>query len=599
MKEFNFNNVFTRRSLILAGGQGLLLSTIIGRLFYLQQIKGEHYSTLANGNRIRLELITPVRGRIFASSGEMLAYNKKSFKSVLYIEDKIRDLESLNKIIQLIGLDEDSKKELLYSFANTRIGESILIKEDLSWDEVSKIELNTGDLSGIAVENYYSREYPISQHSAHIIGYVRSPTPKDAEDNRLYLTPGFKIGKSGIEKIANDILEGKPGIREAETNARSQFIRELSKTDQIGGKDVILSVNMKLQQRLFDHLSVAESASAAVMNVKTGNIIAMATFPSFDSNIFTKTLNAKTWNEISNDPRKPLINKFITGEYPPGSIFKIVIAIAGLEQGLITPKDIISCRGSIIVSGHKYHCMHSHGGLNIIQAIAVSCDVFFYELARRVGIERIHHYATLLGFNKVSGIELTNEKSGLIPTKQWKKKRYKENWYIGDTIQSGIGQGFFLTTPMQLLQLLSIVARGGDYIPPSIIKGSKRPITNLGISKETLNVIRQAVFDVVNAPYGTGSRSRPGVPNWDMCGKTSTSQISSITARERELGLHKSMPWHRREHAIFAGFAPFHDPKYSVCVLVEHGGGGGKAAAPIAAEIMKDVYALDQSGELV
>ena len=425
------------------------------------------------------------------------------------------------------------------------------------------------------------------------------------KDDPLLEVPGFKIGKSGIEKYLEKALRGESGNLKLEVNAYGRIMKEIERVDGIPGKDVQLTIDSRLQQKAFE-LFGEESGAAVLLDVHTGEILAFVSAPSFDPNMMTQGLSTEDWNALLHNERNPLTDKAISGQYSPGSTFKMIVALAALEAGVIKPETRTYCAGKMFLGNHAFHCWkkEGHGHLNVVEALQHSCDIFFYETAQKLGIEKIADMARRFGLGSKINIGLENEKAGLIPDKEWKLRRFGEPWQQGESLISGIGQGYILTTPLQLATMTARLVNGGYEIKPTFLKvsdGEKSKIRKIDVSPTNLELIKEGMYAVVNKPGGTAWRSQFDYHGQRMGGKTGTTQVRRITMKERREGIKKEseLPWRLRNHALFVGYAPHDNPKYAVAVLVEHGGGGSSVAAPLAGKILREAVMLDPTREEV
>ncbi len=580
--------MLNRRTLVVGAGQILLGSALIGRMAYLQVWQSEHYKNLAQGNSVKVIPILPDRGLIYDRKSVILAQNTKHFRAILDFESSEDLKETFNTLAYLIDLSQESIDQVQPLEKNHP--RFIILKEKLTWDEVSLLETHAAEFPGISVVEGSARTYPHTLQMAHVVGYVQPPSIQDQkEDKKTTRIAGLTIGKSGLEKTQNALLQGVPGYDENEVNARRQVIRTLKTTISKPGGNLSLTLESRLQNFIHERLSQEHSASAVVMDIHQGNILAINSNPSFDPNLFCGGISQMDWNDLLQNPYKPLINKAIAGEYPPGSFFKLIVAIAALERGLISPGHTYHCSGSFEISNHRFHCVNSngHGHLSLVTAIAKSCDVYFYRLALQVGIEQIARTARLLGLGVKTGIELPSERAGLIPTKQWKINRFGKPWLIGETIVAGIGQGYVTATPLQMALVMARIANGGFPISPRLIANSTPQKLQPTIPAKFLAPILEGTNLAVNSSIGTGYRSRILQSDLAMGGKTSTSQVRRIALADRKSGKYRNeKPWDHRDHSIFVGYAPIHQPKYVATVVVEHGGWGSKIAAPIGRDIL-------------
>lgn len=597
--------VLIRRSLIMALIKFLLLMVIIARLYYLQVYQADRYKTLADENRISTRLLVPPRGIIFDRNGVTIASNQQNFQALIVAEQAPNVQETLDAFKKIMPLSEAEEERIKKDLKRNRSFVPIKIRDNLSWEEVSRIQLNAPDLPGIVIDEGLTRYYPFGAGMAHILGYVSSVSDKDVKDDPLLEVPGFKIGKSGIEKYLEKALRGESGNLKLEVNAYGRIMKEIERVDGIPGKDVQLTIDSRLQQKAFE-LFGEESGAAVLLDVHTGEILAFVSAPSFDPNMMTQGLSTEDWNALLHNERNPLTDKAISGQYSPGSTFKMIVALAALEAGVIKPETRTYCAGKMFLGNHAFHCWkkEGHGHLNVVEALQHSCDIFFYETAQKLGIEKIADMARRFGLGSKINIGLENEKAGLIPDKEWKLRRFGEPWQQGESLISGIGQGYILTTPLQLATMTARLVNGGYEIKPTFLKvsdGEKSKIRKIDVSPTNLELIKEGMYAVVNKPGGTAWRSQFDYRGQRMGGKTGTTQVRRITMKERREGIKKEseLPWRLRNHALFVGYAPHDNPKYAVAVLVEHGGGGSSVAAPLAGKILREAIMLDPTREEV
>lgn len=597
--------VLIRRSLIMALIKFLLLMVIIARLYYLQVYQADRYKTLADENRISTRLLVPPRGIIFDRNGVTIASNQQNFQALIVAEQAPNVQETLDAFKKIMPLSEAEEERIKKDLKRNRSFVPIKIRDNLSWEEVSRVQLNAPDLPGIVIDEGLTRYYPFGAGMAHILGYVSSVSDKDVKDDPLLEVPGFKIGKSGIEKYLEKALRGESGNLKLEVNAYGRIMKEIERVDGIPGKDVQLTIDSRLQQKAFE-LFGEESGAAVLLDVHTGEILAFVSAPSFDPNMMTQGLSTEDWNALLHNERNPLTDKAISGQYSPGSTFKMIVALAALEAGVIKPETRTYCAGKMFLGNHAFHCWkkEGHGHLNVVEALQHSCDIFFYETAQKLGIEKIADMARRFGLGSKINIGLENEKAGLIPDKEWKLRRFGEPWQQGESLISGIGQGYILTTPLQLATMTARLVNGGYEIKPTFLKvsdGEKSKIKKIDVSPANLELIKEGMYAVVNKPGGTAWRSQFDYHGQRMGGKTGTTQVRRITMKERREGIKKEseLPWRLRNHALFVGYAPHDNPKYAVAVLVEHGGGGSSVAAPLAGKILREAIMLDPTREEV
>jgi penicillin-binding protein 2 len=597
--ELNRIKVFNRRLILLGGLKLVLLSVVGGQLYNLQILQREKYLTKADENRINIRVLPPPRGRILDRSGRVLADNKQTYRLVLVAEQSRNVEKVLDVLSSLVTITEGERQRILTDVKHHRPFIPVTIRRHLAWSEVARIEIDAPYLPGVSVEAGELRHYLMGSSFAHVVGYVGAASKADILADPVLGIPGFHVGKDGIEKGYEASLRGRSGNVQVEVNAHGRVIRELQRDDGIPGNDIALTLDAELQDFAARRLA-SESASATLLNVRTGECLVMVSTPSFDPNIFVQGFSQRQWKDIVSNRRSPLSNKAVSGQYPPGSVFKLVVAAAALEYGVIDPNHRVDCKGHIQLGDRAFHCWRKggHKNLDLLQAIAQSCDVYFYDLALKVGADRIAEMAQELGFGRSSGLDLPGEKTGLIPTPNWKRATYGDRWQKGDTLNTAIGQGYVLATPLQLAIMTSRLVNGGFLVTPRLVQAAG-PFSERGsdklekygkvkISTSTLSVIRQSMFEVVNKNRGTAYKARIKEVPYIMGGKTGTIQVRRISTAEREKGVikNKDRPWEHRDHALFVGYAPVEDPKYAIAVVVEHGGSGASMAAPMAHDIL-------------
>ncbi len=609
--------LFTRRSLIMAGGQAALMSVLAGRLYYLQVLQSDEYTMMANENRMNMRLLAPLRGRIVDRFGQEVASNRQNYRVVLIREQTKSVEETLDRLSDLVPVSNADRARVLKETKRKRGFVPIPVMENLSWDEFSRINVNSPELPGIQLDVGETRHYPYKNLFAHIVGYVGSVSERDLqnlEPDPLLELPGFKIGKNGIEKYYDLSLRGTAGTSRVEANAYGRVIRELNRQEGSAGDDLELTIDVELQKYAVERMGT-ESAAAVIIDIHTGDVLSMVSVPSFDPNSFTTGIGIEEWKGLQSNPKHPLSNKAIAGQYPPGSTFKMIVALAALEAGVISSDHKVFCNGSTKLGRHKFHCWKrgGHGKLNLRSAIEQSCDVYFYDIAKKVGVDKIAEMANRFGLGNKLDLDLFGEKSGLIPSTEWKQAVRGERWQGGDTFNVGIGQGYVLTTPLQLAVMTARLANGGKSVEPRLVKprGStdtdenpdedRSEIKNedMGVSKAALRMVLGGMFDVVNGTKGTARASKIKTEGWEMAGKSGTAQVRRISKKERLSRVLKSneRPWEYRDHALFVAYAPFNNPRYAVSVIVEHGGSGSKVAAPIARDLLEEVLRLDPARE--
>jgi len=624
--------LIARRMFMLTGLKLAVFLGIVGRLFYLQISENIKYRSLSDKNRLREWKLPPQRGIIEDFFGKKIAGNTQLFQLHMTPEDVPNFEELFFRLSKLINFNERQRRSLLKKIKKRKSWEPVIISDNLTWSEFSKLNLFLHEMQGIKPVVAVTRKYSQDGSFSHLIGYVSDVSQSDLENSeflRKVHVPGLKTGKTGLEKSLNELMVGEVGYQRYEVNAYGKRVKELKFLQGTTGKNLRTTLDMDIQK--FANKSLKDkSGSICVMDIYTGDMIAMVSSPTFDPNKFVHGITSKDWQNLLNDDKKPLINKSIVGLYPPGSTIKPIVALSALENDVVSPNTIVECKGEIELYGHKYHCWKEkgHGFLRLREAIKQSCDIYFYEVARRLGVDRLAVTANKFGLgNKVFNI-LNEERTGLVPTTKWKSKNIGKGWVIGETLLAGIGQGYFQTTPIQLCLMTSQLANGGYKIKPRIIddKNALEPVIlawkeefvyrnknksdfnttssqtadppiNIGSNlvklyrnPENVKFILDAQFGATNEPMGTSYRSRHVKSDYIFAGKTGTSQLRTITKEERELKLkQKDLPYKRRDHALFTAFAPYKNPRYAFSVVIEHGGTGSSAAAPIAKRVIKRV----------
>ncbi len=599
---------FTRRTAILGAGQFAVFTVLVGRMYQLQVLESDRYKLQADDNRINVRLLPPPRGRIFDRFGTLMGGNRENYQ-VLVVAENTPDVEqTLAALGRLIPIDEKDLLRIRRDVAKRRPFVPVAVREHLDWREVARLQVNAPDLPGISIDVGQSREYVYGVQAAHVLGYVAIVAEEELTGDPLLSLPSFRVGKNGVEKAYEEQLRGKAGTTQLEVNAVGRIRRELSREEGVPGRDVHLTIDMRVQAFMHDRLAGETSASAVVIDVDRGDILAMASKPTFDPNQFAKgEFSEDMWKTLVGDPLAPMTNKAISGNYAPGSTFKIAVALAGLESGLVDPNNQVFCRGFMTLGRAKFHCWkkHGHGWVDLVEGLQKSCDIYFYNLALQIGIDRIAETANKLGLGHALGIEVPGERDGLIPTRGWKLAMTGVKWQKGETLIAGIGQGFILATPLQLAVMTARVANGGYAVKPRLIQGGLEDpsvgleLPSIGISEASLKLVREGMTRVTNHPRGTAFRSRIRHKGMEMAGKTGTSQVRRISKHERETRVLKNeeRPWIERDHALFVGYAPLDNPRYAVAVVVEHGGGGSKVAAPIARDLLIETQKRDPTGE--
>ena len=577
------------------------------RLFYLQVINGEELRRLSENNCIRLQSTDPSRGMIFDRNGVLLVDNRPAFDLNIVLKDAKPVEQTVKKLSKYINVPESELMSKIENDKTASLYKPILLKKDIGRDALAAIEVRKFDLPGVAVDVKPRRHYLERRTAAHLIGYL-SEINADELNSGEYpgYTVGDYIGKFGIEKIFESFLQGKRGGRQVEVNVMGQVVRILKTVDAEPGQNLYLTIDLRVQKKAEELLKDVAGAVAA-MDPQTGQILALASSPSFDQNIFVDGMSHEQWDALVSNPLRPLENKAIHGEYPPASTFKIITAIAGLEEGIIDKNTTLYCPGYYKYGNRVYRCWKpaGHDSVNVVKALTESCDVFFYQVGQKLGIDRLSMYAIASGLGSPTGIDLDHEAAGLIPTAEWKKRRTGVAWQGGETLSVAIGQGYDLATPLQMLVFISAVANGGKMYKPLILKSVYSPggsvilesksqlAGKLPVSKQTLQIIKEGLWDVVNDKKGTAWIAH--VEGLDISGKTGTAQV---VGRSKERGLSEEELSHRlKSHAWFVAYAPSDNPKIAVSVIVEHGSHGSSAAAPIAREVIKTYFGQDENSK--
>jgi penicillin-binding protein 2 len=588
---------FTRRALILGGAQTAAFAVLGGRMYYLQIMKTDEYRMLAEENRVNVRLLAPLRGRIVDRFGTVLASNRQNYRAVMVSEQTPDVEDTLHKLARIVEITPETRKKIMRDISRAPRFMPVVVAENLTWEQFAQVNINEPDLPGIQPDVGETRHYPFSTELAHVVGYVTPVYQRDLDkdpDEPLLKLPGFRIGKSGIEQKYDEPLRGIAGASHVEVNAYGRVIRELSKDTGKPGAEVVLTLDMEVQQFACERLK-DESASAVVMDIHTGEVISFVSTPAFDPNQFNIGYGAAAYKALLDNPYLPLTNKALAGLYPPGSTFKTVTALAALQAG-IDPNKTVNCSGKYAFGNHLFHCWkkEGHGNMNMHDGIKHSCDVYFYDVARRIGIDAIEKVAKDFGLGQTYDFDISGEKQGIVPSRAWKRAVTGESWQQGETLISGIGQGFLLTTPLQLAVLASRIANGGYAVTPRLtraIGGTLLPVPpapKIDVDPEWVKIVQGGMNGVSNEPGGTAYRSRITEVGMELAGKTGSAQVRRISMAERQGGVRKNdaLEWRLRDHALFICFAPVANPQYAMSLVIEHGGSGSGAAAPAARDIM-------------
>lgn len=591
------NRRLTRRALLLGGAQLAIAAGLGLRMRWMQVEQAEEFRLLAEENRINIRLLPPARGLVFDRNGVPVATNEPSYRITL-VREQAGDTELvLRRLAALLPLTETDLARVRKELAERRGDTPVTVADRVTWDELSRVAVNAPALPGVTPEVGLSRHYPMGADFAHIAGYVGPVSDYDLskidDPDQLLLLPRFQIGKVGLEARLEDVLRGKAGTQRVEINAAGRVMRELSRVEGQPGVDVQLTIDAALQSYCEARLG-SESAAAVVIDCASGDLLAVASAPSFDPNLFVRGISVNDYRALTENPYRPLAAKSVQGAYPPGSTYKMVTALAALEDGIIGPEETVYCPGHLEVSNRRFHCWKraGHGHVNLETSLRESCDVYYYDLALKLGIEKLSAMAERLGIGIRFDLPMSGMTNGRAPTRDWKKATFGKDWVIGDTVNASIGQGLVLASPLQLAVMTARLASGRSIMPRLVksVDGVDQPSGSgapMGMNENNLRMIRRAMFSVTNHQRGTAYGSRIADDALRMAGKTGTSQVRNISEDERRRGVirNEDLPWNRRDHALFVNFAPYDAPRIAVAVVVEHGGGGSTVAAPVARDI--------------
>ncbi|MBD1140472.1 penicillin-binding protein 2 [Pelagibacterales bacterium SAG-MED38] len=593
-------NSLNRRMFILATAKIIILGGIVSRLFFLQVKENKKYLTLSDKNRIREWKLPPIRGEFEDYFGNTIAGNFEAYQLHI-IPEEVEDFRYvIYRVKELLELSEKQFKKIIKKKNEIKPWETLIVADNLSWEKFSKINNHLYDLNGVKPVISISRDYPYKENFTHILGYVSQANENDLltnENIKEKFVPGLKVGKIGLEKSFERKLIGSNSVERYEVNAYGRRISQLAFQKGDKGETIKLTIDTKIQE-LTNQLLKEKAGSICVMDIYTGAIIAMHSSPSFDPNSFVFGISQDEWQLIRNNPMKPLVNKSLSGNYSPGSTIKPLVALSALENEIISPDFTVQCKGHknpLELYGQTYHCWkkEGHGYVNLREAMKQSCDTYFYEVARRLGVDRLSVTAKKFGLGKKVFKDIfDNEKKGLVPNTEWKKNALGRNWVLGETIITGIGQGFIQTTPIQLCLMTAQIANGGYKIYPKIVANDDSQYADKFIplykKSRNIKIVQDAMFSSTNEVRGTSYRSRLVDPKYQFAGKTGTSQVKKITEIDRKLDLKTfQIPYEERDHALYVAFGPYKNPRYSLSIIIEHGGSGGTVAAPLAKELFK------------
>ena len=619
-----------RRMFIIGAAKFVVFTAIIARLFSLQITENKKYLTLSDKNRLREWRLAPIRGEFLDYFENVIAGNLKVYQ-LHVIPEEVEDFKYLMvRLKEILSISNDNFKKIIKQKNRQKPWETIIISKNLTWEQFSKVNYYLHDLVGAKPVLSVSRNYPFNESYTHVLGYLSEASEKDILNNKTIKdthVPGLKVGKTGLEKTFEDELIGTNGFQRYEVNAYGKRIRQIDHTDGLSGETIQLTIDTEIQKAC-NELLKGMAGSISVMDIYTGEIVAMQSSPSFDPNLFLFGINQDDWQLIRNNPLKPLVNKTLSGLYSPGSTFKPIVALSALENEIIDENFKVKCTGKIEMYGQTYHCWKKkgHGIVDLKSAMKQSCDTYFYEIARKLGVDRLKETSIKFGLGeKVLNETFNNEKKGLIPDTKWKKNNLGKGWVIGETLITGIGQGYTQTTPLQLCLMTAQLANGGFKIYPKIIveengktfedikllmdKNSKNlDVKNNQLKKasdllsfinkekherlfknsKNIKLVRDAMFASTNEVRGTSYSSRIEDPKYQFAGKTGTSQVKRITKADRELDLKTlDIPYNERDHALYIAFGPYKNPRYALSIVIEHGGSGSSTAAPIAKKLFK------------
>jgi len=597
LRDIRKNKIFNRRALLIGAGQTALTTALVTRLAYLQLWKHQEYSIQSDSNRIKPMINPAPRGTVFDRYGFPLTKNDNNYRLLLYLENRRNKEELIEKLAKVLELSDEAKNVFANKIKNSKRKNVISLIDNLGWDDLARIETNAHLLPGVSIESGIMRRYPYPNETAHFLGYVSLPSEKEIDENEpnLFMHPDFRIGKFGLEKTFDEPLRGKYGVRYVEVDVHEIPLRNLSIKQPVEGSRLHLTIDFRLQKFVTERIK-DDVASAVVMDVKTGEILAYASSPTFDPNNFVEGVSKDYWRQLNEDARKPLSNKPISATYPPGSTFKLMVAMAALESGY-NPNTRVFCNGGYQFGRRIFHCWKEggHGSLNLNDAIMHSCNTYFFTLANQIGYEKFTDMAKRFGYGEKFDVSLYGAKSGNLPTDAWKRATFKQPWVGGDTLNTAIGQGMVLATPLQMAVITARVANGGIPIKPYLVRNHNilqqyDELKNQPLTKpEYVKFVQQGMNRVMNEPGGTAYGKRIDIKGFEMAGKTGTSQV--VSKREKEMT--KAENAANANHAIFVGFAPVHDPKYAISVVVEHGKSGSAAAAPIGKDVLLEIQHIN------
>lgn len=603
--SFDHKAMLTRRTAMISVGGGAVFTVLASRLYYLQVTRSQDYQALSENNRFNYKITLPSRGAIRDRFGEDIAINKQNYR-VLIVPEQVKDLDqTLDAISNVIELSDAQKKRIMDDSKRHARFVPVVVDGFLSWEEFTRVNLKLPDLPGVIPDVGERRHYPSGLEFSHILGFVGRAGPDDIKNDSdpMLLQPTFYIGKTGVEASADKTLRGSSGELKVEVNARGRIVREFPspETQAASGEDVWLTIDKAMQSKAAA-LFGEESGGAAVMDVQTGEVHTLISMPGFDNNLFVSGLTQSDMDRMNSDEKRPQFNKVIGGGYPPASTFKMVVMMAGLESGIIDPLETVFCNSRYPLGNRVFNCWKrqggGHGHVNMHEALKGSCDIYFYEIIQKIGMDRVKETAERMGLGQRFDLGISGQTRGLVPDDAWKRAKLGEPWRTGDSLNASIGQGFVLVTPLQLATMTARLANGVKAVSPYMMINDDVPeFADLGFKPEHIEFIRTAMRAVTEEPGGTAyAPNALGLKGLEMAGKTGTGQVRGISAAERATRIrnNRELPWKLRDHSIFVGYAPFDSPRYSVGVIVEHGGSGAKKAPTIARGLLR--YALQKDG---
>lgn len=596
-EEHKKGKIFIKRIFVIFGIQMFLFFVLFSRLLFLQTFQFKKYKNKSEENRIKTVPIPPLRGNILDRNGNSLTVNRKSYRVLLYKNKNYNEDEVVDRFTKILNLSEKEKGKISKKLEKNKHRPIVSIADNLNWEELTKVEMNYYRLPGIAIESGHIRNYPFEETTAHLLGYVSIPSeseiPESPKKQELFLHPDYRIGKTGIEKFFDKNITGISGYRNVEVNAYGIPLREILVKDGKKGKDLQLTIDINLQEYVTERTKDLRGA-VIVMDIHTGEILALTSMPSFNPNGFVEGISQEYWNELINHRAKPLNNKVISAVYPPGSTVKPIVALAALDKGW-NEKKVINCLGAIWLRRRKFHCWkkEGHGRHDLVGALAESCNIYFAKLSLFTGIDKISEMAHKFGIGEEFNISLPDTKNGIMPDRKWKREVLNDVWVRGDTVNTGIGQGFTLMTPLQMAVMISRIANGGYPVEPFLVHDSEKResneklFENESFGEEThLEIIKEAMYKAVNSRKGTAYWNRIKTKKYRMAGKTGTAQV--IAKKKKDLMEEESeeVKEQFRNHGLFVAFAPYDKPKYGIAVVIEHGGHGSVSAVPVARDIL-------------